>query len=479
MRRADDYPDFTGFIDYLEQNGFTDEIVNKIIDRHAMNRLHTLRLYERYKCYEEAVPIFSREPRFQDDALEAEGIELLNNKVNNDFFGEINDIMIGYFAGKQASYSYSSDEAAIAATRDIDGAKEALSEFIARNNFYDLNQEVTKYASVCGYSGREFYIDTEGKERCRVLPPFETVVITKDKLQEPLYGIHYFKVEDINGFERWKAEAYDAACVYYYEGALGSLQLVRSEAHQFDFCPIQIIPLNGEMMSAAGRVLALIDEYDKTVSDNANDAEGNTQAQQIFDGIDIDSTELAKARKSGSICIPPGYQGASHSVYYLTKDINDGFNEHHLDRLERNIYRFSKTPNLNDETFNSASGISLKFKLTAFEAKCGTFEAKFSSADTYMFKLIGSTFAKRGINFDYLQAYVEYKRNFPVDVNSEATAVQALINAGVPEEIAYNYLSFVDDIDYLMALKEQKKRDAIDMSKPDEEGDDGGAGDES
>ena len=60
-------------------------------------------------------------------------------------------------------------------------------------------------------------------------------------------------------------------------------------------------------------------------------------------------------------------------VYYLTKDINDSFNEHHLDRLERNIYRFSKTPNLNDETFNAASGISLKFKLTAFEAKCGAF----------------------------------------------------------------------------------------------------------
>ena len=88
-----------------------------------------------------------------------------------------------------------------------------------------------------------------------------------------------------------------------------------------------------------------------------------------------------------------------------------------------------------------------------------------------MFKVIGSAFNKRGIVFDYLQCYSEYKRNFPVDVASEANAVQALINAGVPDEIAYNYLSFVDDIDYLMELKEKKKQDAVDMFTHDDDKD--------
>ena len=70
---------------------------------------------------------------------------------------------------------------------------------------------------------------------------------------------------------------------------------------------------------------------------------------------------------------------------------------------------------------------------------------------------------KKSIPFDYLQAYVEYKRNFPVDVLSEAQAVQALINAGVPDEIAYNQLSAVDDIDYLLALKEERQQDALNL----------------
>lgn len=467
MLRTEDYPDYTGYIDYIDQNGFTEKIINRIIDMHTLCRGRMKKLYERYKCYEDSVPIFSRAPRFDDGMTDANGnpIPQLNNKINNDFFGEINDIMIGYFSGKAASYSYSNDadsEESTGGAKNVNEAQAALQDFITRSNFYDLNQEATKFASVCGYAGRLFYIDRDGNECAMVIPPYETIALTRDKVQVPDYGVRYYSYEDIDGTERWKAEAYDSHNIYFFEGQLGAFHFVDKKPHMFEFCPLQMIPLNGELMSSAERVMALIDEYDKTVSDNANDAEGNTQAQQVFDGIQIDDVEMAKARRSGSIQIPPGYNN-EHSVYYLTKDTNDAFNEHHLDRLERNIYRFSKTPNLNDETFNAASGISLKFKLTAFESKCGTFEAKFSGADTYMFKVIGSSFKRKGISFDYLQAYVEYKRNFPVDVASEAQAVQSLINAGVPDEIAYNQLSCVDDINYLLDLKEEKKQDALNM----------------
>ncbi len=37
-----------------------------------------------------------------------------------------------------------------------------------------------------------------------------------------------------------------------------------------------------------------------------------------------------------------------------------------------------------------------------------------------MFKLLASSFAKRGITFDYLQAYTAIRNNFPVDTLAEA-----------------------------------------------------------
>ena len=140
MKRTDDYPDLSGFLDYLNTNGFTDEILNRLIDRHTYNHKRTKDLYERYKCYEDKVPIFQREPRFKDDNLASLGLEQLNNRLSHDFFGEINDVMIGYFAGKAASYSYSRDqeaEEATGGTEQVDQAQSALSDFITKNNFYD------------------------------------------------------------------------------------------------------------------------------------------------------------------------------------------------------------------------------------------------------------------------------------------------------------------------------------------------------
>ena len=167
MRKTEDYPDYSGYLGYLEEHGFDNTIMNKIIARHASCRRRTAALYERYKCYEESVPIFSRTPRFDDGLRDDNGnpIEQINNRINNDFFGEINDIMIGYYAGKAASYSYSTDvdaEEDTGGEEAVERAQKALTDYVTRNNFYDLNQEMTKYASVCGYAGRLFYIDTEG-----------------------------------------------------------------------------------------------------------------------------------------------------------------------------------------------------------------------------------------------------------------------------------------------------------------------------
>lgn len=452
LRVSDEYPDYSGYIAEIKKNGITDELVNKIISKHINNAEHTRELYNRYKTREDAVPIFSREPRFEHDNKD---IEELNNKVNNDYFSEIADIAVGYFAGRAASYKYADtgneEEETAAAT---DEAKEALADFVTRNNMYDVNMETTKYATLCGYAGRLFYIDTEGNERVMAVAPYETIILYENEMTEPFAAIRYYKVVDINDAESYKAEYYDNVNIRYYEGQLGSLALKEEKAHLFDYCPLQGIPRNRELLGDAEKVLALIDDYDKTISDNSNDIEGNTNAHLVFKNVVMDDDAMAKARKSGAF----SYNAMSDSdVYYLIKNVNDAFNTNHLNRLEDNIYRFSKTPNLNSDEFGTASGIALKFKITGLEAKCGAFEAKCISADTYMYKLLASSFNKKRISFDPLQCYTTYKRNFPMDLVSEAQTVQQLTNAGLPKKIAFEQLSFVDDVDYIMDEIEKEK----------------------
>jgi len=462
LRITDEYPDYSGYIAAIREGGITDALLNKIIEKHKNNSDHTKELYDRYKTREDAVPIFSREPRFKHESKE---IEELNNKVNNDFFSEIVDISTGYFAGKAAAYTYADDEG------NAEDAQKALADFVTRNNMYNVNMETTKYATACGYSGRLFYIDTEGNERVMAVPPYEAAILFEDEMTEPSYGVRYYKVVDIYDSESYKAEFYDETYIYYYEGQFGSLSFKDKKPHMFNYCPLQGIPRNRELLGDAEKVLALIDDYDKTVSDNSNDIEGNTNAHLVFQNVMIPDAEMAKARKSGAF----QFNGLDNSkVYYLTKDVNDTFNTNHLNRLEDNIYRFSKTPNLNSEKFGEASGVSLKFKITGLESKCGAYEAKCIGADTYMFKLLASSFNKKRIAFDPLQCYTSYKRNFPMDLVNEASTVQALVNAGLPKQVAFEQLSFVDDVEYIMELIEQEKDGIPSLMDvlPDDEDDD-------
>lgn len=450
------YPDYSAEIKAINENGITKEVLERIIRRHQPNACYNKRLYDRYQSLDACVPIFNRMPRFQSEKDQA---PVINNRVNNDFFGEIIDFKTGYFAGKPIGYSYSSTEESKNMTGGevaVDEAKKALSDFVTRNNMFDKDMELTKHAAIYGYVGRLFYIDPEGNERCMVVPGYETIILSSTDISEPEYAVRYYSTTDINDRELWHVEFYDNKNIYYYEGALNSLnEIGPTQPHLFDYCPLQAIANNNELIGDAEKVLSLIDAYDRTLSDNTNDIEAFSSAYMIFENVKLDDVEMQKAQHSGAIQFKTGPAGGK--VYFLTKEVNDAFCEHHLERLEQNIYRFSKTPNLEDDAFGTASGISLKFKLTGLEAKCGMFQAKMDSAGTYMFKLLASSWKKKKITVDPLQCYMDYSRNFPLDLAGEAAAVQALINAGLPKEIAYDQLSFIDDLDYVMDLIDEQQ----------------------
>jgi SPP1 family phage portal protein len=460
------YPDYTAEIEAIENGGITDELLNRIIEKHKNNATYNRQLIERYEALEGAVPIFQREPRFEQDKKEKQ--EIINHKINNDFFSEIVDFKVGYFAGNPIAYSYSDTEESLDDTAEagdtVAEAEEARNEaskkvtdFVTRTNMFDVDMETTKFATICGYSGRLFYIDPDGEERAMPTPPDETIILSKSKdITQPTYGVRYYTVTDINDKETVKAEFYDDKVIKYYEGAAGALRYVKEEQNLFGYCPLQGIPNNREMLGDAEKVLELIDAYDRAISDTNNEVDSFANAYMVYENVNMTDDEIAKAQRSGAIQFFTG--GANGKVYFLTKDINDNFIEHHLDRLEKNIYRFSKTPNLSDEAFGTASGISLKFKLTGLETKCGMFEAKMISAGTYMFQLLAKAWEKKQVKIDPLQCVMEFKRNFPLDLLSEAQAAQALISAGVPKRVAYQIaLSCVDDVEYVMQQIEAEK----------------------
>lgn len=453
------YPDYSSEIDELKTKELSIELLYKIIKKHYYNSKYNRNLYKRYMTLDGELPIFKRKPRFNDDVI--------NNKINNDFFSEIVDFKTGYFAGEPISYGYSKGEEAESVTGGevgIDRATKAITDFVTLNNMFGVDMETTKFASIYGYAGRLFYIDLDCNIRVMPVHGYETIILSSTDISWPEFAVRYYEVQDKDYVKRWVVEFYDNTYVYIYKGYLSSLKLVEKREHGFDYCPLQGIANNKELMGDAEKVLALIDDYDKVLSDNSNEVESFVHAYMVFKNLRIDDDTIREAQKNGAIKIPPvGSSAKEGSVEFLTKNINDSFTEHHLDRLRDNIYRFSKTPNLNDDSFGSASGISLKFKLHGLETKCGMFEAKMMDAAQYMWKLLCAVWAKKNIIVDPLQITMDFTRNFPLDTLAEAQTVQALIGAGIPREVAYSQLSFVDDVDYVMEMIENEKNDTVSL----------------
>lgn len=446
------YPNYSAFIDEIEKNGISAELLSKIINKHQYNSKYNRKLYKRYMAMDGGVPISERKPRFKEK-------NPINNKINNDFFSIIVDFETGFLAGNPIAYGYSKtkeSEEMTGGETAIDTATKALTDFTTRNNMYGVDMETTKIASICGYAGRLFYIDLEGNERVMAVPSYETIILSRTDITEPQYAIRYYPVWDINDVKTWVVEFYDNKNIYTYKGFLSQLEEDSVKPHMFDYCPLQGIPRNKEMIGAAEKVIPLIDAYDKVLSDNVNELEAFAHAYLIFEGLRVDDKTIQEGQATGAFNFPATgtVQG---KAYYLTKDINDAFTEHNLTTIRDNIYQLSNTPNLNDTVFGTASGESLKFKIHGLETKCSMFQAQITNAAQYMWKVLASAWKKKAIEFDPLQVTMDYKPNFPSSLNSEADLATKLKGIGLPDEIVYSVLSCIDDVDYAIELKKQEE----------------------
>ncbi|WP_397537864.1 phage portal protein [Rummeliibacillus pycnus] len=441
------------FIGAIKKNGITPILIKEMIEVHQNEHNRMIAQYERYKA--DAVPIQSRKTIEYED-FETGAIKRIDNKVNNmlnnSFDSDIVDTKVGYMFGIPITYDMDRGESKSNVQPPL---LTEMETFNIRNAVEDKDSEWGKKAAICGYGARLAYIDTGGNERITNINPWEVFILSgTSDITEPTYAMRYFITSTEEG-EVYKAEFYDETKTYYFQSDNkgGSYTLIDEQENLFDFVPLFGLPNNEELKGDVEKVYSLIDAYDRTLSDASNEIEQYRLAYLILRGVGMDEKDIENLNKSGVFEL----LGDNDEVKYLTKDINDQMIENHLDRLEENILRFSQSVNFGDGTFGtSVTGIALRYKLMALETKCMTMERKMSAALRYQFKVLCSSWSKRGkcSNEDYLKVFFTFKRNIPVDLLSEAQANQALLGL-VSERTRLSALTIVDDVQY--ELDEMKK----------------------
>lgn len=419
----------------IDAQGMTREILLKILEAHEPEKVRMEKLYNRYKADIDGPAIFSRETTQYDDFETGGNVRRLddkvNNRLNNAFDADIVDTKVGYLFGHPISYNL--DE-------ESESLKTEIANFNMRNNTEDLDAEFGKMAAICGQAARLAYIDRSGNERIKNINPWQAILIGED-ISEPDYALRYYSVDN-----KTHVEFYDADYIEYFELTEGTVKNIKKEAHLFDYVPLFGLANNEELKGDAEKVLALIDAYDRTLSDASNEIEQYRLAYLIMKGMGADEETLANLKKNGVFEL----LDKDDDVKYLTKDINDQMIENHLNRLEENILRFAKSVNFTDESFaGQASGVAMKYKIMALENKCITMERKFVSALRYQFKVIFSAWAtRRGIaKDDYLKVWYGFKRNLPLNILDEASST-AQLKGLVSEKTRLALLPFVDSVEY-------------------------------
>lgn len=437
---------FKVYIPYVQERGITPDLIRTLIKEHEPIKAQLKYFRDRYEASKDGVPILTRTMQTKSgNPIDT----MVNNKLNNAFDTDVIDSENGYLLGLPINYAVTQEKKA-AHTKLI----EVIDQFRIRENVPDKDATWGKRASIGGYAARLCYIGLENDKpvpRITNLKSEEVIFLYTESMAEPTYALHYYNKPTVQSdgskVNATVADFYDGLEYHRFVKTDEDFVYESSELHGFDYMPVIGLENDDELTASMHKVLNLVNAYDRTLSDASNEIESSRLALLVISEAQINEEDIENMKYAGLLEL----MGDNAKASYLTKDVNDGMIENHLNRLDTNIMRLTKSVNFTDEQFGSnLSGIAIAFKTMALENKAITKENKMRSSLQYQFKVLCSGWARLGIckPEDYLDIWTAFKRNMPVNKVELAQLIANLKATGIVSDRSLrSLLWFIDDID--------------------------------
>ena len=410
----------------------------RIVEQHRMNDLPRLLELENY--YNTKNKIVNRV--MADPAKP-------NNKLANPYASYITDTLTGYFVGEPITYN-SNDEVLL----------QDLSMIFEYNDEADENMELAKNASIYGVAYEMLYFSEEDKMiRFKPLSPKEVIPIFDKSVESNLLAvIRYY--DDYNVVEDKTytiVEVINNTEVVRYQTSQGStsLTLLEQYPHYFGMVPIAIFKNNEEERGDFEPVISLIDAYDTMESDSVNDFAYFVDCYLALYGFTAEAEDVQKMKENRILLMDDGTKAE-----WLIKNSNDTTIENMKNRLDADIHKFAKCPNLADKEFASnASGIAIKFKTLGTENLVSIKERKFKRGLQQRLELISMISSVLREGFDWRAVDIVFSRNLPTNDMDIANMVNSLRDI-VSDETLLAQVPFVEDVQAEMdRIEEQREKE--------------------
>jgi len=215
----------------------------------------------------------------------------------------------------------------------------------------------------------------------------------------------------------------------------------------YGFVPVNVLETNDSQINFFDHVRAIIDQADKTISEDiADELAGFANAILVMSGFldvpqkDDDGNELTQAERIKAlkeVKVLDGLDGISPDAFvkWLVKEMDADFIFGAYDRFERLAYDMMEIVNPNDENFKGAiSGVAAKWRIFSMENKASEVQAYIQEWLYNRIRLINMA-CQGEARFSRIYAEqkspeIFFKRTIPVDDQAKATEFQTLSEAG-------------------------------------------------
>lgn len=291
-----------------------------------------------------------------------------DNRLVANYARQIVDSMVGYFLGRPAKL-----------LGDDDATIKWLNAWGSANDVDDLNAELSKLADIYGQSYEVMWRDWMAEPHSTFVSPMNMFLIRDDSVAGKVFWAVRFWRDD-NRFDNrpdtLRGTLYDATYETPFELVGGTVRFGEATEHGFPDVPAVEYVDNEERQGLFEGVITLIEAHDKALSEKANDVEYYADAYLKILGAHLDEETLKNLRDSRIINLE-GRDASNVVVDFLPKPDADGTQEHLIDRLERLIFTLSMVSDLSSESFDTSSGIAIKYRLQAMSDLALVKERKF------------------------------------------------------------------------------------------------------
>lgn len=376
-----------------------------------------------------------------------------NNKVVHPFAQYITDTLVGYFVGEPVSYTSNEDIS-------------MLKMIFEYNDEQDENVTLAKNCSIYGKAYELIYIDEDGYVRFMALDPREVIPVYGTSLDNELIAAvrFYMNRNLVFGVDEMIVEVYTDKEIVKYKtnDAVTDLHLLDRKQHGFNDVPIVEYRNNDDCYGDYEGVMSLIDAYDTLVSDDLNDFEYFVDAYLALYGYTAEPEDIAKMKQQRVLLM----DNDSKAEWLVKKGDSQGV-ETTKERLERDIHKFSKTPNINDKNFGgNTSGVAMKYKLLGTENIASIKERKFKKGLQRRLELISGILSVLSRpSFDWMGVDITFTRNIPINEDDVASMIKNL-NGIVSKKTLVSQLPFVEDVDQEMEQLNQELKQSIFFANP-------------